>query len=121
VESMTVYDKMTIDLLLAAKTARGEIHIVVGQWASKYNVEERYAREKLVQLHQDKVIRLSAFHESKSVQPLEQWPDSDYFFNYASDGNHKRVLLLLKGEEFLEGLLTQQETEPSKRAIGFHS
>jgi|SRR5208283_5014762 len=118
---MTVYDKMTIDLLLAAKTARGEMHIVVGQWASKYGVEERYAREKLVQLHQDKIIRLSAFHESKGVKPLEEWPDSDYFFNYASDGNHKRVLLLLKGEEFLERLLAHQEPEQPKRAIGFHN
>jgi hypothetical protein len=120
-ETMTIYDKMTIDLLLALQTARGEMHIVVGQWASKYGVEERFAREKLVQLHQDKIIRLSAFHESKGVIPLEHWPDSDYFFNYASDGNHKRVLLLLKGEEFLERLLTQQEPEEPKRAIGFHN
>lgn len=101
---MTVYDKMVIDLLLSAKTAGSEIHIVVAQWASKYGVEQRYAREKLVQLHQDKIIRLSAFHESKGVQPLEAWPDSDYFFDYASDGNHKRVTLLLKGAELLEQL-----------------
>jgi hypothetical protein len=64
---MTVYDKMMIDILLAVKTTRGEMHIVVGQWASQYGVEERFAREKLVQLHQDKIIRLSAFHESKGV------------------------------------------------------
>jgi hypothetical protein len=121
VETMTVYDKMTLDLLLRAKTARGEIHIMVGQWASEYHVEERFAREKLVQLHQDKIIRLSAFRESKGVQPLEAWPDSDYFFNYASDGNDKRVLLLLKGEEFLERLLAQQGPEQAKRAIGFHN
>ena len=84
--TMTTYDKMVIDFLLQAKTARGEIHIVVRQWASKYGVEERYAREKLVQLHRDKIIRLSAFHESKGVIPLEEWPDSNYFFSYASDG-----------------------------------
>jgi hypothetical protein len=120
-EVMTVYDKMTLDLLFRAKTAQNDIHIVVAQWAGEYGVPERFAREKLVQLHQDKIIRLSAFHESKGVQPLEAWPDSDYFFNYTSDGNHKRVLLLVKGDEFLERLLAQQEAEPSKRAIGFHN
>ena len=118
---MTVYDKMTLDLLLRAKAAGQEIHIVVTQWASEHGVQQRFAREKLVQLHQDKIIRLSAFHDLNGVQPLEAWPDSDYFFNYASDGNHKRVLLLLKGEEFLERLLAQQEPEPPKRAIGFHN
>lgn len=119
--SMTVYDKMTLELLLTLKKTKSEIHIVVTEWAGRYGVEERFFREKLVQLHQDKIIRLSAFHESKGVQPLEAWPSTEVFFNYASDANHKRVLLLLKGEEFLERLLAQQEPEQPKQVIGFHS
>ena len=121
---MAVYEsltKLTIDLLQRAKTARGEIHIVVGQLAEEHGLtERRYVEERLVSLHNTKVIQLSAFHEKAGVQPLEWWPTSEYFFAYGSDANHKRVLLLLEGERLLDEMSAPEKLEPTKRAIGFH-
>ena len=117
---MTAFEKMTIDLLNAGKVARGDdFHIRVHELAHKYGIEQGYVREKLVELHTNKLIRLSAYHESGAVRPLEGWPDPEYFFNYSSDSNYKRVRLLVRGAEFLERL-SADGSETPKRAIGFH-
>jgi hypothetical protein len=70
---------------------------------------------QLVALHNEKFICLSAWDESD--RPLDEWRDTDYFFAYDSDGQYKRIRLLLKGAELLEKLAV---SEPApKRAIGF--
>ena len=117
---MTVFDKMKIEFLHGLKVAGDEVHIRVQELANKYGIEQRYVREKLVEWHTDKLIRLSAHHESGAVKPLEQWPDTEFFFNYTSDSNHKRVRLLVGGAEFLEQL-SADEPEAPKHAIGFHA
>jgi hypothetical protein len=120
-KAVTVYDRLTLDLLRRLKAVGGkEIHIVVAQLANEYGIEQRYVETKLAKLHEAKIIRLSAFHESKGVIPLEAWPSQEYFFNYASDGNHKRVLLLQEGDELLEQLTASETSEPQKQPIGFH-
>lgn len=113
-------DKVKIEFLRGLKAAGDEMHFLVPQFATKYGIEQRHFRERLVEWHTDKLIRLSAFHESGAVKPLEEWPDPEYFFNYASDGNYKRVRLLVRGVEFLEQL-SAEDPETAKRAIGFHS
>jgi hypothetical protein len=70
--------------------------------------------------HNDKLIRLSAFHERGAVKTLEVWPDPKYFFNCASGGNYKRVRLLARGAEVLERSQAEEPATP-KHAIGFHS
>ena len=118
---MTVFDKMKIEFLRGLKAAGEEVqHFRLPELASKYGIKEGYVREKLVEWHNDKLIRLSAFHESGAVKPLEEWPDPEYFFNYASDGNYKRVRLLARGAEFLEQSQAEEPATP-KHAIGFHS
>jgi hypothetical protein len=116
---MTVFGTMKIDLLVGAKRAGDDLFIRVHELAAKYGIAERHVREVLVEMHKDKLIRISAFHESGVVKPLEWWPDSEFFFNYASDGFNKRVRLLARGAEFLEQL-SADESETPKRAIGFH-
>jgi hypothetical protein len=117
---MTVFDKMKIEFLRGLKAAGDEVqHFRVHELAAKYGVKESYVREKLVEWHTDKLIRLSAFHESGAVRPLEEWADSEYFFNHVSDSNYKRVRLLARGAEFLEQL-PADEPETPKHAIGFH-
>jgi len=117
---MTKFDKMRIGLLLRAKAAPDDARIRVHEIAHEYGVEERFVRETLVQLHTDKLIRLSAWDESR-VKALEDWPDADYFFSFVSDGNYKRVRLLARGAELLEKLSATVQPELPKRAIGFHS
>lgn len=116
---MTAFDKMKIEFLTQMKDARDEVHFLAGELAGKYGIEEGYVREKLVEWHTDNLIRLSGFHQSGAIKPLEEWPNSEYFFNYALDGNRKRVRLLARGAEFLEELAAD-EPETPKRAIGFH-
>jgi hypothetical protein len=116
---MTAFDTMKIEFLTRLKDARDEVHFLVSELTGRYGIQESHVREKLVEWNTDKLIRLSAFHESGAVKPLESWRDPDYFFNYASDGNHKRALLLARGAEFLEQL-PADEAETTKRAIGFH-
>jgi hypothetical protein len=116
---MTVFDKMKTEFLILLQDARDEVHFLVGELAGKYAIKEGYVREKLVEWHTDKLIRLSAFHQSGAIKPLEEWPNSEYFFNYALDGNHKRARLLAHGAGFLEELFAD-EAETPKRAIGFH-
>jgi hypothetical protein len=116
---MTVFEKMKIEFLIRLQNERDEVHFHVNELAGKYGIKEGYVREKLVEWHTEKLIRLSAFHDKDGVKPLEQWPDPDYFFNYTSDANHKRARLLARGAEFLEGLSTY-EPETPKHAIGFH-
>jgi hypothetical protein len=118
---MTKFDKMRIGLLIRAQAAPDDARIRVHEIADEYGVEERFVRETLVQLHTDKLIRLSAFHQIGVVKPLEEWPNADNFFNYGSDGNYKRMRLLIRGAELLEKLSATVEAEPPKRAIGFHS
>jgi hypothetical protein len=116
---MTAFDKMAIGFLRRLEAAGDEVHFHVSELVNEYGIEERYVREKLVGLHNEKLIRLSAPNGSGAVKPLEWWPDREYFFNYASDGNHKRARLLLAGAEFLASL-PADESEAPKRAIGFH-
>ena len=59
-----------IDLLVRAKTVGNEIHIVVAQLANQYGIAPRYVEEKLVELHNNKIIRLSAYYETGVVKPL---------------------------------------------------
>jgi hypothetical protein len=117
----TSYERLTIDLLERAKAAGQEFHIRVAELAEQYGMERRYVEEKLVELHNDKLIRLSAFHESRGILRLEEWQSSEQFFAYASDGNYKRILLLGKGAEFLERLALSAAPESPKRGIGFHA
>jgi len=117
---LTIYDQMAIDLLVRAKTVGKEIHILVAQLANEYCIDQRFVEQKLTELHNDKIIRLSAYHETGVVKPLEDWPSPECFFAYASDGNYKRVLLLLKGAELLERL-SPDEPDQRKQAIGFHA
>jgi hypothetical protein len=117
---MTVFDKMKIEFLTRLKDARDEVHFLVGELAGKYGIQETYVREKLVEWHNDKLIRLSGFHQSAvTSKPLGEWPNSEYFFNYALDGNRKRARLLVRGEEFLAQLSADEPATP-KQAIGFH-
>lgn len=83
-------NKMVFDLLNQAKVVSDGIFIFVPQLANEYGLDEKYVEEKLVELHDNEIIRLS------------------------SEGNYKRVRLLLKGAELLES-----ESEPP-RGIGFH-
>lgn len=116
---MTVFDKMKIEFLTRLNDARGEVHFHVSELTGKYGIQESYVRERLVEWHKDGLIRLSACDETNAVRYLEEWPDSEFFFNYGSDGGYKRVLLLARGAEFLEQLSTEAPETP-KRAIGFH-
>ncbi len=119
---MTVFEKMTIDLLLGAKAAHDDLRIRTPELAHKYGVEERFVREKLVDLHAQKLIRLSAWDDNAvRDKPFDEWPDSDSFFAIRWDSGYKRVRLLVRGAELLETLSATVELEPPKRAIGFHS
>jgi pyrimidine deaminase RibD-like protein len=103
---LTIFDQMTVDLLRGAKAAHDDLRIRVHELANKYGIDPKHVQEKLVELHADKLILLSAYHESGAVKPLEAWPDEDYFFAYTSDGNYKRIRLLVRGAERLETLQT---------------
>jgi hypothetical protein len=117
---MTSFDAMKIEFLVRLKDARDDVHFLVGELAGKYGIQESYVREKLVEWHTDKLIRLSAFHQDViGGKPLEEWRDPEFFFNYALDGNRKRARLLARGAEFLEQV-SADEAEAPKRAIGFH-
>ncbi len=121
---MTTFDKMKIEFLTrlkdAEKTVLGEVHFLVGELAGKYSLQESYVRQKLVEWHRDRLICLSGYHQSDgAIRPLEEWRNSESFFNYPLDGNRKRAHLLAGGAEFLE-LVSADEAETPKRAIGFH-
>lgn len=102
---MNRYDKMKAELLRAAKAAPDYLPIQTYELALKYRIEQRHVCEKLVEFHTQQLIRLSAWDEKDNRdKPFHEWPDADYFFAYASDGNYKRVRLLVGGDEFLENL-----------------
>jgi hypothetical protein len=115
---MNRFERFTIDMLRGAKGAKEAMHILTFQFAAQYEIEETFIRERLVELHTEKFICLSAWDGTRD-RPLVDWPNTDYFFNYASDGNHKRVRLLLRGAEFLENLQSPTPVPESKPQIGF--
>jgi hypothetical protein len=58
---VTVFDKMKIEFLQGLKAAGEEVqHFRVPELASEYGIKEGYVRERLVEWHNDKLIRLSA-------------------------------------------------------------
>jgi hypothetical protein len=115
---MTRIERFTIEILQRAKAAPDAVHILTYQLAAQHGIEEKFIREKLEQLHTDKVIRLSAW-DGTHDKPFEEWPSADYFFDYSADGNHKRIRLLLRGFEYLEKLSTPEPVSGSKPPIGF--
>jgi len=88
------------------------LRVRVHELVLEYGIEQRHVCEKRVEFHTDKLIRLSAWDEKDSCdKPFSEWPDADYFFAYASDGNYKRVRLLVGGAEFLENLATSDDAD----------
>jgi hypothetical protein len=102
---MNRYTELTVDLLQQARTAHEYLPIRVHEIAHKYGIETRYVQEKLVELHANKFIKLSAWDENESREKVfDEWQSPEFFFAYASDGFYKRIRLLLRGAEFLENL-----------------
>jgi hypothetical protein len=119
---MTKFDKMRIGLLLRAKDATDDARILVHEIAYEYGVEVRFVRETLVDLHTQKLIRLSAWDDNEvRDKPFDEWPRDDSFFAARWDSGYKRVRLLVRGAELLEKLSVTVGPEPPKRSIGFHS
>lgn len=103
--TMNRYDKMKAELLRASKAASDYLPIHTHELALKYGIAQRHICEKLAEFHAQQLIRLSAWNEKDNRdKPFHEWPDADYFFAYASDGNYKRIRLLVGGDEFLENL-----------------
>ena len=121
---MSKLERMTVDILRGAQIAgESDLRIQTHVLAAKYETEERFVREKLVELHKNELIRLSAWDDSgRGIVPLEEWRNPDSFFDHPADARYKRVRLLLRGTEFLEKLsaIEDKSIEP-KRSIGFHS
>ncbi len=115
---MNRFERFTIETLQRAKQAPDALHIRTYQLAAQYEIEEKYIRERLVELHTEKLIRLSAWDETRD-KPFDEWPNADYFFDFASDGSHKRIRLLLRGAEFLENLPKPEPVPELKPPIGF--
>jgi hypothetical protein len=116
---MNRFERFTIDMLRGAQRAPEAMHILTYELAAQYGIEEKYVRERLVELHTEKFICLSAW-DGTSDRPLEDWPNAEYFFNYGEDGNHKRIRLLLRGAEFLENLRMPLPDPQQRPPIGFN-
>jgi predicted ArsR family transcriptional regulator len=102
---MNRFDQLTLELLEKARGASEYLPVRVNELASQTGIDQRHIREKLAQLHENRLIQLSAWDEKEGREkPFDQWPSADFFFNYASDGSHKRIRLLVTGAEFLEDL-----------------
>lgn len=116
---MNPFERFRIEILRRAKNANPNtgLRIRTSELASQYGIEERYIREQLVEFHKEKVICLSAWDETRD-KPIDDWRDTDLFFNFASDGFYKSVRLLLRGAEYLESLPKPQPV-PESKPIGF--
>jgi|SRR6266478_2564396 len=117
------YDKLTFDLLLRAKARNGyDIHISVIDLAKEYGKEPIFVRQRLVRLHKEGHLVLSAADEYNNPKIFEQWRDEETFFACPYDGNRKLIRLTDKGDEALEQISAEAEgPEPPKRSIGFHA
>jgi hypothetical protein len=100
---MNRYDKMKVELLSGAKAAPEYLPVRIHELSLKYGIEQRHVCEKLVELHAEKLLKLSAWDDNEGRdKPFNEWSDAAAFFACRWDGNYKRVQLLARGSEFLE-------------------
>jgi hypothetical protein len=112
---MNRFEKFTIELLQRASTAHDYLHVRTNELAQEFGIGQRYVQEKLAQLHEDGFVELSAWDEKEGrAKPFNEWSSAELFFAYASDGNYKRIRLLLEGAELLESVKDSTSTSHDK-------
>jgi hypothetical protein len=115
---MDKFERFKIDLLGRAQVVSDALHIQTHQLSTLHQIEEKYVRELLLNLHAEKFIRLSAWDGSRD-KPLEEWPDANYFFNDTSERSYKRIRLLVRGAQLLGNLPKPLSGPEPKPPIGF--
>jgi hypothetical protein len=101
---MNSHEKFRREFLTdAALPYRGdERHYQSRQLAIRHGIDHKYVREILLELADDRFIRLRAF-DGQQVREWNQWPDpDDMFFN--PDSDYIRVKILAAGAALVEDL-----------------
>jgi hypothetical protein len=79
---MNRFDTFAIDLLKRAKAGQDRLQVCTSELASKYEIEEKYIREKLESLHTEKYIRLWAQDAYGKDKPLDEWVNRTRFLGH---------------------------------------